>query len=157
MSFFNELKKTIGNAADYTVKKTGEVTGTAKLRMDIRQKNTELAKCYEKIGRAYYKAQKNAEDHTDEMNAAVLEADTIKAEIAEMKIELAKLQGCTICPVCSAQISDKSVFCPQCGVKLPEKEEPAEPAEEAECACESKCECGEDAAEQECDCKKDGE
>jgi len=154
MSFWNNLKNSINGAADYTVKKTGEITGTTKIRMDIRAKNTALAKCYENIGRAYYRREKGlGENHEETIAAAITEADTLKEEIAALRQEMAKLQGCVICPACSAQISDQSIFCPLCGVKLPEKpvkEEPAETEAEAEaeeCTCEN----------EECTCDQCGE
>lgn len=137
MSFLDDLKKTLGNAADYTAKKTGEVTGTAKLRLDIRAKKSDLAKCYEKLGRAYYKALKN-EDALD-TTALIAQADKLSEELEALNAELAKLQGCIICPACAAQISDKSLYCPLCGMKLPEKV--AEASEEA-----PTCECEEEAA-----------
>lgn len=138
MSFLEDLKKSIGGAADYTVKKTGEVTGAAKIRMDIRARNTRLEKCFETIGRAYYKQEKGiGEGHGETIDTAIAEADEIKAEIAQLRTQLAKIQGCVICSACGAQISDQSIFCPMCGVKLPEPEEPVtseEPAEETESA-----------------------
>ena len=136
MSFWDNLKTGINGAANYTVKKTGEITGTAKIRMDIRAKNTALAKKYETIGRAYYRHEKGVgEDHEAVIAAAIAEVDALKEEIAALRQEMAKLQGCVICPACSAQISDQSVFCPLCGVKLPEKPVEEEPAEE--CSCET--------------------
>jgi len=134
MSFWDDLKKSLGGAADYTVKKTGEVTGTAKLRMDIRLCNTRLAKAFETVGRAYYKQSKGigeAEANEETIRTALAEADSIKAEIAALRRQLAELQGCVLCPSCSAQISDKSLFCPLCGQKLAPKEA-AEDTESAE-------------------------
>ena len=153
MSFWNELKTSLNGAADYTVKKTGEITGTAKLRMDIRSKNTRLAKCYETIGRAYYRREKELDGNHDEtIAAAIAEADTLKEEIAALRQQIAKLQGCVICPACSAQISNQSIFCPLCGVKLPEKPVEEEPAEEVCCEAEE-CTCG----NEECTCDEGGE
>lgn len=131
MSFLDDLKKGLSGAADYTAKKTTEVTGTARIRLDIRSANSRLAKCYEKIGRAYYmNAKESAEEQIAAMEAGVQEADAIREEIAAHRLQLAKLQACVICPACGAQISDKSVFCPLCGVKLPKEEEAAAAAEE---------------------------
>lgn len=134
MSFFNNLKKNINTAANYTVQKTGEVTEAAKIRLDIRTQNVRLAKCFETIGQLYYKSIKeNGEAVSAELDAHILEADGIKVEIAILRRELAKVQGCVICSSCGAQISNKSVYCPLCGIKLEEesKETAEEPAEEA--------------------------
>ena len=65
-----------------------------------------------------------------ELDAYILEADGIKAEIAILRRDLAKAQGCVICSACGAQISNKSVYCPLCGIKLEEESE-EEVAEEA--------------------------
>ena len=134
MSFFNNLKKNINTAANYTVQKTGEVTEAAKIRLDIRTQNVRLAKCFENMGQLYYKSVKeNGEAVSAELEACILEADGIKAEIAILRRSLAKAQGCVICSACGAQISNKSVYCPLCGIKLEEesKETAEEPAEEA--------------------------
>ncbi len=131
MAFLDDLKKSLSGAADYTARKTTEVTGVAKIRLDIRTANSRLAKCYERIGRAYYKnLNEPAEDQSEVIEAAVKEADAIKEEIAALRLQLAKLQACVICPACGAQISDKSLFCPLCGIKLLKEEVPAEPASE---------------------------
>ena len=55
------------------------------------------------------------------MDAYILEADGIKLEISILRRELAKAQGCVICSSCGAQISNKSVYCPLCGIKLEEE------------------------------------
>ena len=55
------------------------------------------------------------------MDANMLEADGIKLEISILRRELAKAQGCVICSSCGAQISNKSVYCPLCGIKLEEE------------------------------------
>ena len=131
MSFFNNLKKNINTAANYTVQKTGEVTEAAKIRLDIRTQNVRLAKCFETIGQLYYKSIKeNGESVSAELDAYIVEADGIKAEIAILRRDLAKAQGCVICSACGAQISNKSVYCPLCGIKLEEESE-EEVAEEA--------------------------
>jgi DNA repair exonuclease SbcCD ATPase subunit len=124
MSFFENLKKNFNTAANYTVQKTGEVTEAAKIRLDIRSQNVRLAKCFENMGQLYYKSVKESgTDVTAELDAYMMEADGIKAEIANLRRELAKAQGCVICAACGAQISNKSVFCPLCGVKLAAEEE----------------------------------
>lgn len=122
MSFFENLKKNINTAANYTVQKTGEMTEAAKIRLDIRTQNLRLAKCFENMGQLYYKSIKAAgEIPAAEMEAYMLEADGIKLEISILRRELAKAQGCVICSACGAQISNKSVYCPLCGIKLEEE------------------------------------
>ena len=138
MSFFENLKKNINTAANYTVQKTGEMTEAAKIRLDIRTQNLRLAKCFENIGQLYYKSIKeNGEMASAEMDAYILEADGIKLEISILRRELAKAQGCVICSACGAQISNKSVYCPLCGIKLEEETVEAAAEEAAEETTES--------------------
>ena len=138
MSFFDNLKKNINTAANYTVQKTGEMTEAAKIRLDIRTQNLRLAKCFENIGQLYYKSIKeNGEMASAEMDAYILEADGIKLEISILRRELAKAQGCVICSACGAQISNKSVYCPLCGIKLEEETVEAAAEEAAEETTES--------------------
>lgn len=138
MSFFDNLKKNINTAANYTVQKTGEMTEAAKIRLDIRTQNLRLAKCFENIGQLYYKSIKeNGEIASAEMDAYILEADGIKLEISILRRELAKAQGCVICSACGAQISNKSVYCPLCGIKLEEETVEAAAEEAAEETTES--------------------
>lgn len=146
MSFFNNLKKNLNTAANYTVQKTGEVTEAAKIRLDIRTQNVRLSKCFENIGRVYYKNMKESgEAVSAELDAYILEADGIKAEIAVLRRDLAKAQGCVICPACGAQISNKSIYCPLCGVKLEDESQPAEEKETAEEVVEETSETAEEA------------
>ena len=127
MSFFENLKKNFNTAANYTVQKTGEVTEAAKIRLDIRSQNVRLAKCFESMGQLYYKSVKeNGTAVSAELDAYIVEADGIKAEIALLRQDLARAQGCVICAACGAQISNKSVYCPLCGIKLEAEEESAE-------------------------------
>ena len=138
MSFFDNLKKNINTAANYTVQKTGEMTEAAKIRLDIRTQNLRLAKCFENIGQLYYKSIKeNGEIASAEMDAYILEADGIKLEISILRRELAKAQGCVICSACGAQISNTSVYSPLCGIKLEEETVEAAAEEAAEETTES--------------------
>ncbi len=136
MTVFENFIKRMTGAADYTVKKTEAMTDAAKIRMEIRTQKSRLARCYEAIGRAYYRNEKGlAQDGGEALAAAVAEADGIRAQMHELHEKLARAKNCVLCPHCGAQVPSYCVFCPMCGVKLPEPEEetPAEdvPAEEA--------------------------
>ena len=119
MSFLNNLKKNLSDAADYTVRKTGEMTDVAKKHLEIRTCNSHLTKCYENLGRAFYKAEKGMLGANDLTPAEyIAEADRLQTELEQLRLQLAVLQGRVICPACGAQTCDHSVFCPMCGTKL---------------------------------------
>ena len=54
MDFWNDLSKTIYNAADYTVKGTEKLTGIAKLKYKINALKTKLDLYYKSIGELKY-------------------------------------------------------------------------------------------------------
>ncbi len=159
MSVFNEIKRNVSSAASAASKKTNELTGIAKLMMNIKTSEAKLSECYEEIGRLFYTAERNGEDYTSEIAAHIMHADKIKANIAKYKEEIARLKKIIICDTCGAELNENSVYCSQCGTKLVKKVEEAE-AEECCCDCcndeDSDC-CADEACTEDCccDCNKD--
>lgn len=144
MSLFNTIKRNAVDVANKTVKKTGELTNIAKLTMNIKNAESKLSDTFETIGHLFYEAQRNGEDHTEEIASCVMKADKYEAEIAGLKKELAALRNVVICPVCGSEIKNDAAFCSYCGAKI---EKPA--SEECCCCC---CECEETEADTECEC-----
>lgn len=135
MSFLDSLMKNVSDAADYTVRKTGELTEIAKLRMEIHNCNNHITQCYEHLGRLYYKSVKNPDGTgSSSMEKYVAEADQWKEKLSALRVSLARAQGSVICDACGAQISVQSVYCPLCGVKLP-TEEADDTASDVACTC----------------------
>lgn len=155
MSLFNEIKRNVSGAASAASKKTSELTGIAKLNVNIKLEETKLSECYEEIGRLFYTAERSGEDNTSDIATYIMQADKIKATIAGYKAELAHLKKIVVCEGCGAEISETAAYCSVCGTKQVKKvaddsaEEPAEetcscgcekePAED--CCCEETCDC----------------
>ena len=134
MAFLENLKKNLSTAADYTAKKTAEVTETAKITVELKSKTSKLTAVFTELGHTAYSDFKNGTSRTAEIEALAAQADALKEEIAGLKVQLARAQGCVICPACGTKSKDTANFCANCGEKLP-KEEPAKeedlPAEDA--------------------------
>ena len=147
------IKKNFKDVTDKTVKKTGELTAIAKLNMSIKSEEAKLSDCYKAIGRLFYTAERDNLDNTEEIATYIMQADKIKAVIADCQKELAVLRNVVICEGCNNEISNECTFCPVCGLKVtkPVAEEPAE-EEACECDCECECTC-EDAPAEECTCE----
>lgn len=129
MALWDDITKGAKDAASFTVKKTGELTAIAKLKISLRGEETKLSKCFEDIGELYYKENSSGVDGETAMGELVAAADEIKAKISELKAEISKLQGTVICPKCGATLDGDYAFCPKCGEKMAEKEK-EEPKEE---------------------------
>ena len=132
MKFFDGIIGKAGNAADYAIKKGGEVTASAKLRVQIHTVTAQLAKLYENLGRAYFDGAVNEADSAADIGDYIQQIKESEAELARLNEELASAQGFVICPQCKGQVDKTFTFCPKCGAKLPVKEEAPAEVEEAE-------------------------
>ena len=122
MDFFDKLSETIVSAGKDVGQKAKDVSGIAKLKMDIRSKEDFVEKQYAELGKAYY------EKHKDEENAEIEEKTPEQehfflitealGEIERMRAEVFKLQGAAECPKCGAKMPQGAAFCSNCGTKM---------------------------------------
>lgn len=152
---YEALKKNFKDITDKTVKKTGELTTIAKLNMTIKSEEAKLSDCYKSIGRLFYTAERDNLDNTEEIATYIMQADRIKATIADCQKELSVLRNVVVCEGCNNEISNDAIFCPICGLKV---NKPAPVVEEETCDCcdceEETCEC-DHAEEAPCTCEED--
>lgn len=152
---YEALKKNFKDITDKTVKKTGELTTIAKLNMTIKSEEAKLSDCYKSIGRLFYTAERDNLDNTEEIATYIMQADRIKATIADCQKELSVLRNVVLCEGCNNEIAGDAIFCPICGLKV---NKPAPAVEEETCDCcdceEETCEC-DHAEEAPCTCEED--
>ena len=120
MSFFDEMKESLVSAGKDVSQKAKEVSGIARLKLDIKSKEDYVEKQYAILGRMYY------EQHKDE--EAAEEAEQFKVikealeDIEHMKAEVLNLQGAAECPNCGERMPQGAAFCSKCGTKMEEPE-----------------------------------
>ena len=138
MAFFDKLSETLTNASKDVSQKAKDLSGVAKLTMDIHTKEDQLQKMYAQIGKLYFEAHKD--DETAEY-AQMPQIKAVLATIEDMKKELSELKGTKVCPRCGQEVKVADVYCKSCGAKLEDdeiivdavvKEAPAEEADSAE-------------------------
>lgn len=98
-------------------KNAGSAKNLAELKIRLTREKGELCELYRLLGCICYK---NISDGTNE-DTGVLCCD-IKNKLAcidEIKREINKIEGNVECPSCRKIVSDKYIFCPFCGEKLP--------------------------------------
>lgn len=134
MAFFEKLGDTLVKAGKDVTEKTKEISGTTKLKMDIRSKEEFLEKQYALIGRKCYEEHKNDDVLPFEECSVIEEA---LQSIADMKAQLLEIRGAKVCPNCGEEVPEGSAFCANCGTKLEvasakaaEPEEAVEPEKE---------------------------
>lgn len=114
MSFFDDMKSELISAGKDVSKKAKEVSGVAKLKLDIKSKEDELNKQYIKLGKKYYDMHKEGEMPEAEITAI----STLLNEIEDLKNEVLKIQGACNCPQCGAVLPEGVSFCSKCGTNV---------------------------------------
>lgn len=114
MDFFTKLGETISEAGKDVSRKAKDMTGIAKLNMDMKAKEDYINKQYAAIGKQYYELHKDDEEPLFEEMSLIREAEE---EILRMEQELADLKGLKKCPSCGAAMEQEAQFCSKCGAK----------------------------------------
>ncbi|MGI6201886.1 MAG: hypothetical protein ACOYID_00610 [Eubacteriales bacterium] len=131
MDFWESFSKTVSEAAEYTAREAGKLTGIAKLKYKISTCKARLNNLFESLGRLKYDELKgNAASETYSYDELVDKIDKVKAELESYENDLAKLKNERLCVSCRAVIGLDMTFCPRCGAKQPE------PEKKDECCCD---------------------
>ena len=123
MAFFDEIQKTVTDAAYYTAKKTSELTGAARIKFNIKAEEVRLKSTFAKIGKLFYASEREGADNSAEIAELIMQADKIKGDIDAYREKLDKLKKSRVCPACGGKVSKSAQFCPTCGEKLAQEEE----------------------------------
>lgn len=115
MAIFDKLGETLVSAGKEVTQKAKDISGVAKLNLDIKAKEDFVQKQYAEIGKLYYEAHKDDVEIEFEQFTVIDEA--LEA-VETMKKELLELKGAKKCPKCGAQVPENSEFCSSCGTKL---------------------------------------
>ena len=138
MAFFDKLGNTISAAGKDGISKAKEWKDTAKISVDIKEREGAIQKMYRELGKAYYRDHKDDEAPDYEQIAAIKAAFE---EIGELKASKDEIRGIRRCPECGQIIPREANFCSNCGAKCEAAEKvegevvdsaEAEGAEEAE-------------------------
>lgn len=134
MTFFTKLGETISATGKDVSQKAKDLTGIAKLNLDVKAKEEFVQKQYMEIGKQYFDLHKGDEEpFFEEVN---LIKETLK-EIEDLKSEIADLRGQKKCPACGAVIEQDALFCNKCGAKCEsifEEEDVITPVKQEEAA-----------------------
>jgi ribosomal protein L40E len=116
MDFFDKIGEAVVTAGKDVGQKAKEVSGVAKLKLDIKSKQDYLQKQYASLGETYYQKHKDDTD-SEESEQFYLIKEAID-EIDRMNEEVLKLQGASACPNCGATMPEGASFCSSCGAKM---------------------------------------
>ncbi len=112
MGFLDEFSDGITNTAKDLAKMAHNASAITKLQYDKKVKEADLTKYYERLGKKYYEANKDADDDDiKKITAAILRIKEISDELMEKK-------GGKACAKCGALVKNGSKYCSACGEKI---------------------------------------
>ncbi|MBR7100982.1 MAG: hypothetical protein IKC74_01715 [Clostridia bacterium] len=86
----SKVSEKIKTAANVTVNKTKSAAALAKYTVQLKALKSDLAKCYKKLGMAFYEQVKYDKDMDAAITLRVSEADELLSEIDKLKAEIEK-------------------------------------------------------------------
>ena len=120
MAIFEDMRDALLSAGKDVSNKAKEVSGIAKLKLDVKSKEDFVEKQYAELGRTYYEQHKEDEEPAEAERFKVIREAL--EEIDRMKAEILNLQGAAECPNCGARMPQGAAFCSNCGTKMEEPE-----------------------------------
>ena len=115
MDFFERLGDTIVNVSRDVTQKAKDVSGIAKLKLDMKAKEDFIKEQYAALGKWYYQEHKEEEG---EQRAWIERIDEALEAIAQMELKILELKKARVCQECGAQASVTAEYCSVCGAKL---------------------------------------
>ena len=124
---FAGLKKRFMDTAESAGKKAGDMVELTKMKMQVSQYKTELAKAHEKLGAMVYNMMKEDEEDTSAISVCIDEIDYILDKIQEAEDKVKELRKVSCCQSCGGEVPVDAAFCPKCGAKIERPVKPVEP------------------------------
>lgn len=118
MDFWNDLSKTIYNAAGQTVKGTEKLAGIAKIKYKINSLKTKLDFYYKSVGEIKFSEYKGEEISPETYEGLFEQIDTLNIKISELEKKLSDIREYKTCPNCAYRVKQGLSFCPKCGEKI---------------------------------------
>ena len=117
MALFDNFGKKVGNLAQATAKKSGEVIEVTKLNMSINSEEDGIKKAFLEMGGICYKLFEENALQVEQLIPLCAQVQARKSKISELRQRINTARGIKICPSCGAEIELVSPFCSKCGTK----------------------------------------
>ena len=118
MAFLDALNDKISKLSQDAIQKTKDMSDSVKISNAIREEENQQNILYQKIGELYYHDCKDAAQ--GDFLVWCQQITESKNRVAEWKSRLQTIKGVSICPNCHSEVPVNSVFCNNCGAKMPQ-------------------------------------
>ncbi len=127
---FNDIMDSVTELADSAVKlakdvasktgkKTEEIVGASKNKLDTLKLENDIKATKTKLGNAVYEMAVEGITDTQIIDKFVAELNTKYAQLEELKKQAEAMKKTVSCPACKSINSKESYFCSRCGAPLP--------------------------------------
>lgn len=116
MDFFDKLGDTLMTATKEVGQKAKGMSDLAKLQYELKCKEDDLKKEFERLGRKYY--QQNKDVVPEEDLESFEDIEIIMNRINDLNGEILEKKGAKACPRCGAKVAENATYCSSCGTKL---------------------------------------
>lgn len=88
MANWEEIRETVGRAANQALKKTEELADSASMRVKLKAMESKLEKAYATLGKNTYRQLKTEESRAEEIAKTIEEIDELREKIREQREEI---------------------------------------------------------------------
>jgi len=117
VSFFDGIGRKLSDAGQKTIKKTKELSDSARLNMLIAEEEKKLDVIYCQIGKLYISL--HGDTPENDFDTLITSLREIEDKVNVLKAQLHDLKGLSRCPGCGAEVPMSSAFCSVCGTPMP--------------------------------------
>lgn len=117
MGFLDDISKRITDAGQKTLKKTKEISDTAKIHLLVDEEEKKLNNFYYQIGKLY--VSKFGDDCDSEFVSFVNHVYESEKKIKNYKKQIQDIKGIQRCENCGAEVPQGVPFCSSCGFAMP--------------------------------------
>lgn len=113
--------KAVGGAEKYSkiaVQKTNEVITKTKLNIALNETENKIVSALAEIGDFVYSEYKDGSEFPDVIAAKCAEIDALKAQVADLREQIAEIKDAVCCPECGEYNPEDNNFCYKCGKSL---------------------------------------
>lgn len=125
MEFFDKIGKKASETYKGAAEKTGKIAKETKLKMAINDNKGKINKLYKEIGKKAY--EKHVEGRSinieEDIKEEITQIDLLADEIEDFRKEILELKDRKQCEGCKKEIDAEAKFCPNCGLKQPERKQ----------------------------------
>lgn len=118
MGVFEEVVVNVKSAVDAVSKKTGELVGVSKLKINEAEINGSIKKIYEKLGELIYENIKSSKSVDDNSEEYIKKIDELKLQLESIKGEISRSESKSECGCCGNKNIKDASFCCKCGKRL---------------------------------------